>query len=243
MVIRARKDVNEVVGKVIGRACWKPSHHTKFASMKTRIHLTVVASVIGLAAQAQSHTKGTVQICLGASLGVHATHYEQSYTLFGLKFSDSDDDGAATSTFPIEFHYGLADRFSLGLYIEPGRYLDSADSNPNSVIAFGLTPRFYILNKDRFNWTGILDIGAGGLQIEDKDQTVKDYYAGMHFRLGTGVSFYFGDHFGLQLFCKYAAYSLKWRDRDPDIGLGDFEAKLTTSGFHFGGGLTVKFGG
>jgi len=205
---------------------------------------TVFFVLLASFASAQSHQRGTWQFSLGASLGVHATHYEKSYsyTLFGqdISFDDEADDAAATTTFPIEVDYGLADRFSLGLYVEPGRYLDSADNNPNSIFLIGLSPHFYLINKDRFNLSGILDVGAGALRISDKEETVTDTYAGGHFRLGLGASFYFGDHFGLQVFGKYGAYSLKWRDREPDPNVDNFEATLRTSGLHIGAGVTFK---
>lgn len=209
-----------------------------------RIAFTSALVALSCSLNAQSHEQGTWQFCLGASLGVHATHFEWKYSfdLLGvpISVSDEEDDGAATTTFPFEVHYGLADRFSLGLYVEPGRYLDSADNNPNRIILVGLSPRYYIINNDRFNWTAMLDLGAGGLEISDKEETITDSYAGGHLRIGSGVSFYFGEHFGLQLFGKYAAYNLKWRDREPDDLPENYEAKLTTSGFHFGAGLTFK---
>lgn len=193
---------------------------------------------------AQAHQKGTWQFSLGASLGVHATHYESSFSYLFLgqeiSINKEEDDAAATTTFPIEVDLGLADRWSLGLYVEPGRYLDSADNNPNSIFLIGLSPHFYLLNKERTTLAGILDLGAGALRISDKEETITDTYAGGHFRLGLGASFYFGEHFGLQLFGKYAVYNLKWRDREPDPDVDNFEATLRTGGFHFGGGVTFK---
>lgn len=197
--------------------------------------------------QGQAHQQGTFQIGVGASFGIHATHYEQSYKYqFAgqtIEFSDENDDGAATTTFPIEVHFGLAERFSLGLYGEPGTYLDSADEHPNRIFLIGLSPRYYIVNNDNFYWYAGLDVGAGALRISDKDETFTDTYAGGHFRLGSGVAWFFGDLFGINLFAKYGAYNLKWRDREPDPNVDNFEAMLKTSGFHIGLGLQVKLGG
>jgi hypothetical protein len=196
---------------------------------------------------AQAHEKGVIQIGVGASMGVHATHYEDSYkySLLGqtVEVTHENDDGAATTTYPIDLQYGLADRFSLGLYVEPGSYIDSADNNPNSILLIGLSPRYYIVNNDHFYWYACLDLGAGALRISDKDETYTDTYAGGHFRLGSGVAWFFGDVFGVNLFAKYGAYALKWRDREPDPNVDNFEATLKTSGFHIGLGLQVKFGG
>ena len=227
----------------------RPDMTSKFVPMGTHTTTTLLLALIAGSLSAQSNKSGTFHICAGASVGIHATHFENSYSvdIGGITISDSnsEDDAAATTTFPIELHYGIVDRFSLGLYVEPGTYLDSADNSPNSVLSVGLTPRFYIVNLDRFNWAAILDIGLTGLEISDKEETITDSYLGPHVRIGTGISFYFGEHFGIQLFTKYGAYLMKWRDREPDdfFTAGNYEAKLNTSGIHFGGGLTVKFGG
>lgn len=92
----------------------------------------IAAALLLIPASAQVNGKGTLQFGLGTHLGVHATHYEWKTHLLGLTAKGSDNDGAVTSTWPIDVQVGLSDRFSLGLCLEPGRYLDSAGTHPTS---------------------------------------------------------------------------------------------------------------
>ncbi|MBZ0206383.1 MAG: outer membrane beta-barrel protein [Flavobacteriales bacterium] len=211
-----------------------------------RILFPLAALALLSSASAQVNTKGALQFGIGLDLGVHATHFENELTFAGLTKKDSNRDGAVTVTVPIEAQLGLADRFSLGLYIEPGSYLDSAGTHPNKLFLAGLSPRYYAVNKDRFALYFHADLGFGTLKIGDVQNGAKRYddrYAGGHFRLGLATQWYFGDAFGINLGLKYAATSFKWKDRDPSdpvLGTVGYSAKLKTSGIQFQVGLQVK---
>ena len=70
----------------------------------------------------------------------------------GVNVNQTETDGAATVTVPIEFGVGLSKAISLGLYLEPGRYLDSSATESNGMVMLGLQPRFYLVNRDAFAW-------------------------------------------------------------------------------------------
>lgn len=197
-------------------------------------------------ASAQVNGKGVVQLGFGLDLGVHTTHYEGTFHYLGLSYTDGNDDNAATVTFPIEAQYGLSDRFSLGLYLEPGQYVDSAGTHPNHIFLFGISPRYYLVNKDRFALYIHADVGGSTLRItdvEDGNKLYDDTYSGWHFRPGAEVQWYFGNTFGIHLGVDYAANWFNWRSRSPDdpvLDLFGYSAKLNTSGVQFRLGLQVK---
>ncbi len=206
----------------------------------------IAAALLLIPASAQVNGKGTLQFGLGTHLGVHATHYEWKTHLLGLTAKGSDNDGAVTSTWPIDAQVGLSDRFSLGLCLEPGRYLDSAGTHPNQLFLVSLSPRFYAVNKDHFALYLHADLGSGFLKIGDVRSGINRYddrYTGGHFRLGSAVQWYFGDVFGINLGLMYAAHRLKWQNREPNdplLDVADYSATLSTSGILFRAGLQVK---
>jgi len=197
-------------------------------------------------ASAQVNAKGVLQFGLGASLGVHATHFTNEVSYAGSSKQEDHRDGAVTVTVPIEAQYGLADRFSIGLCFEPGSYLDSAGTHPNKLFLISLSPRYYMVNKDRFALYFNADLGLSYLRIGDVvngTNRYNDRYGGEHFRIGATSQFFFGSVFGMNVGLKYAANNLRWRDRDPQdpiLGLVDYSAKLKTSGVQLQLGLQVK---
>jgi hypothetical protein len=137
---------------------------------------------------------------------------------------------------------------SLGLYLQPGSYLDSSATRSNSFFIGGLAPRFYAINNDRFNlWVG-LEAGLATLVIKDSqtnaqgdEDDVQYTFSGGHFRLATGINKYFGKTFGLQAALKYASYKLPLRDLEPDVNF--FDSRLKVSGVELYIGAVFKFGG
>lgn len=215
--------------------------------MKRFATFALLALPLANTALSQSNEGGTFHIGVGWSLGFHSTKYEQRYTVFGGTVVNDDEGAALTRSFPIDLQIGVAKPLSIGIYVEPGSYLDSSATRKNRFIIAGIAPRIYIINKDRFNWMAGPEIGVSGLQIEDVEyysEKYTDSYLGIHVRLATGVSFYFGEYFGIQTQVKYAIHSMPWRDRDPEstaLDNADFEASLTTSGIQVQLGATVKF--
>lgn len=214
--------------------------------MRCTLFIPAVLALIP-AACAQVNGKGVFQAGLGIGLGVHATQYEWESHPFGLTFKGADHDGAVTVTWPIDVQMGISDGLGLGLCLEPGRYLDSAGTHPNSLFLVSLSPRWYAVNKDHFALYLHADIGMGFLTIGDVRNGVNRYddqYTGPHFRPGAAVQWYFGEVFGVNLGVKYAFHKLHWKDREPDdpvLDLAGHSATLFTSGAVLQAGLQLRF--
>lgn len=202
--------------------------------------LILLTSITG-----QVNEKGVFQVGLASSVGVFATRFESKATLLGVTVENSDEDGAGTVSFPLEVQYGLSKKVSLGIYIEPGSYLDSNASRSNGFAAFGISPRYYLVNKDRLALLLNADLGFTALRIKETEsgQSITDSYAGGHFRLGAMVQYYFGKTFGLNFGIKYSGHRMSWRDRDPEDAVLkslNYEAVLRTSGLQFQLGAQVR---
>jgi hypothetical protein len=195
---------------------------------------------------AQFNDKGTFHASIGMALGAHATEYERTIHILGVEVTSRKSDAAATFTFPIEAHYGLARIFSLGLNIEPGVYIDSVATRRNGLMLLGLEPRFYIVNKDRFAWTASLYFGNTRLRIDDKDgpNTSSAVYRGGHFGVGTSVIFAFSDMVGLQLGLRSLNTTLPLRSYEingQSLSSDQFKAELKTRGTLFQTSLCFRF--
>ena len=134
----------------------------------------------------------------------------------------------------------------MGLCLEPGSYLDSAGTHPNKLLLLSLSPRYYVVNKDRFALYFNADLGLSYLRIGDVvdgSNRYNDRYGGGHFRIGAAAQCYFGSVFGMNFGLKYAANNFRWRGRDPRdpiLDLVDYSATLKTSGVQLQIGLQVK---
>ncbi len=195
---------------------------------------------------AQVNQAGTIQFALGAAFGVHATHYRSEVNAGSFSVKYSDRDAAVTTTYPLEVHYGLSDRLSLGLCVEPGRYLDSAGTQPNSLVLFAVSPRFHAINYDRFTLLFEIDLGVNTLRIAEVrsgNRLFEDRYSGGFLRPGATVQWYLGETIGLGVGLSYAAHSLNWTSRDPEdpaLDRVNYSASLRTSGAVLQVGLLVK---
>lgn len=199
---------------------------------------------------AQYNSKGKFHLAIGGALGGHATQLDQTFKILGLNVTNTETGSAATTTVPIELGWGLGNRFSLGLAIEPGSYVsDSANAGnqANTVLIVALQPRFYLLNKDRFAWMASLQLGGAALRIKDDtpNRTVDERYSGTAFGLGTGVGIGLGDKVGLELHLRYLVtrMELRAREQNGSSTMGLYNAALTTRGVVGQLSLAFRFGG
>ncbi len=222
---------------------------TKPPPMLRRSLLLAALAVAPFAASiAQYNQKGMVHLSLGASVGAHGTELESKYRILGVTLTDTDTDGAATVSFPFQVGYALGNRFSLGLLIEPGRYVpDSANSDQqNAFLNVALEPRFYIVNANRVAWHASMQLGAVALHITDKDpDDVDARYSGGAFGLGTGVAIGLGNTIGLGFDLRYLATSMELKAMEiNNASVTDFySATLRTSGVIAQLSLAFRFGG
>lgn len=211
--------------------------------MPYKHHLLLAAALFAFGAvNAQYNQKGMVHLGIGLSLGAHATELESRYTILGITVTDTESDGAATTSVPFQLGYAIGNRFSLGLLLEPGRYLpDSAeaDSQTNSFLNVALEPRFYIVNAERIAWHASLQLGGVGLRIQDDtpNEKVDARYSGGAFGLGTGVALALGGKVGLGVDLRYLATNLELGAMEiNDTSVTNFyDATLRT------GGVVVQF--
>lgn len=188
--------------------------------------------------------KGTVHLALGIHAAGHATEYEQRILVLGEWLTDTRDDGAASVTFPIELGFGLSKGFVLGLYIEPGSYLDSSATESNGILLAGLQPRFYLVNKDRFAWMASVLLGVSALHIERTEPSLATdaRYLGGNFGLSTGVGFGLGDLLALQFHLRYMTTNMPLKAYEingSSVDLDGYEAMLRTRGL--GAHLSLAF--
>jgi len=196
--------------------------------------------------QAQVNDKGTVHLSLGLAMGGHATEYDRTLVIGNLRLNQKSTGGAATVTVPLEVHVGLTPGFSLGAYLESGVYLDSNDAHTNRIRMFGIQPRFFLVNKERFAWTASAQLGATALTIEAEESfgNSKSTFRGGHFGLATGVIFHVSDLIGLRFDLRLLNNRLPLREyvlNDRSIDLRDFEAELRARGAAFQFSLGFKF--
>ncbi len=216
---------------------------------QTRTVLLASALLLAGSSIAQYNQKGRVHLSLGASVGGHGTELESRYTVFGFTRTDSDVDGAVTTSVPIQVDAALANRFTLGILLEPGRYVpDSADADQtNGFFNFAIQPKFYLINGNRVAWTASLQVGAAALRIQDDTpgEKVDARYSGGAFGLGSGVAFGLGDHVGIGFDVRYLATNLKLRAMElNDVSVTDvYDATLRTAGFVAQLSLAFRFGG
>lgn len=211
-----------------------------------RTLLCAATLLVASALNAQYNQKGSVHLSLGIAAGAHATEYEQTINILGFPFLTRSTGGAATVTVPLEFQYGLADIFSLGLYAEGGRYIDSVDTKRNSVTMAGIQPRFYLVNRERIAWMAGLQLGTTTLRIDDPEAlgSPESMHRGGHFGLNTGVGFLFGETIGLQVHLRYLVNNLPLREYElagQDVDLSQVDANLRTSGVALQTSLHVRF--
>ncbi|MBX2979016.1 MAG: hypothetical protein KF905_06960 [Flavobacteriales bacterium] len=201
-------------------------------------------------ATAQYNSKGKFHVAIGGALGGHGTAVEQRFTLFGLQWSQVKNGSAATTSLPVEIGFGLGQRFSLGLILEPGRYVnDSAKAQVrnNALAVVALQPRFYLVNKDRFAWSASLQLGSAALRILDETPGAKtdERYSGPAWGMGSGVAFGLGDKVGLEFHLRYLATRMELRAREFNSlsTMEVYNATLSTSGVVAQLSLAFRFGG
>lgn len=215
-----------------------------------KVLLTAVA-VLGFAfANAQSHSKGAMQVNItGGFLTGNAT---SEYDDNSLNFNGAESKFTASGAqFGASFHYGIADAFSLGLGLEFGTVvLTPKDFNGGfgytdpSLNAFkvNLVGRYYFVNKEKFNVYGAPSVGfttakddavfAGFNNVETK-------YSGLNYSVNVGGNYFFTDIVGVILNVGYEGNSLSFTE--SEAGFQDVDGKATLGGVKIMAGLALKF--
>lgn len=213
-----------------------------------KVLLTAVA-VFGFAfANAQSHTKGAMQVnIMGGFLTGTAT--QQDDAAGSEKFKST----ASGAQFGAHFQYGIADAFSLGLGLEFGTvvltpknssfYTTEPSLNTFKVMVSG---RYYFVNKEKFNVYAGPSIGF----TTAKDDTVYGFggfgfdqetkYSGLNYGVNAGGNYFFTNTVGVILNVGYEGNSLKSTTTYND-GTPEDTGKATVGGVKIMAGLALKF--
>ncbi len=217
---------------------------------------TIITSLLLLAftvAKGQSNEFGTIGVHAGAGIGVYATLADFKYD--GVQI-DKDTSAAAAYTFPIEVQFGLHRLFSIGAYAKFGRYIDedpndeNVETEQNSVSSFGITPKFYMVNKDRFNLYLGCNIGATALN-QEKTTNSGSFTAREKWRWNAtnvmphlGFNAYFGETAGLFFDVGYDAHNFKLSEytfNDDPADLSRFDYQFDAKGVYLNLGVALKF--
>lgn len=212
-----------------------------------KVLLTAVA-VLGFAfANAQSHSKGAMQVnIMGGFLTGNAT---SEYDDAALNVNGETKATASGAQFGAHFQYGIADAFSLGLGLEFGTVVLS----PKDFNNFGTEPslntfkvmvtgRYYFVNKEKFNVYAGPSVGY----TTAKDDTVyfgfndtETKYNGLNYGVNAGGNYFFTDIVGVIVNLGYEGNSLSFTE--SEAGFQDVDGKATLGGFKVMAGLALKF--
>jgi hypothetical protein len=190
---------------------------------------------------------GSFHIAAGVGFGFHGTIYQQTTSLLGASFSEEEEDGAVTITVPIDVQFGITKPLSLGLYVEPGAYLDSNATRTNALVIAGVKPQLYLVQSEDFGWFMNARAGYTFLNISDNDdslQRIETRYSGPQFGLGTGIGAYFGRIVGLNVGLNWLRSSFDLQELTIDNttqSLESFEAELETTGIELTAQLAFRF--
>lgn len=199
----------------------------------------------------QSHEKGTLSFQTNFDLGVHATHYTNTYKGALL---ESKDDGAATALVMINASYNPLQFLSVGINTGFGSYLedpDNAEADGNRYRRLGLDIKAYYLNHDKFNMFMGMQIGASGLEINRKVpligslySTQKYKYSAPYLDIHSGFNWYFANHLGLNMQAGYSLHSFKLKEAylsGNKWDLNNYDVQLGTRGIRLQLGASIKF--
>ncbi|MBL7929663.1 MAG: outer membrane beta-barrel protein [Bacteroidia bacterium] len=196
--------------------------------------------------------KGEFQIRGGVGLAVYGTKSEFIFDFFGMKFHQTEEDGAATVHVPVELRYGLTERFSAGLDVKFGSYLydpDSAEGKSNRFLVIGPHVEFNLIANENFRWYLGAGFNTAALELqEDKEETIPtryiSKYTGAGIRVNTGILWFFTHPLGLHFNVAFDSHAFKLKNfsvNGNDTNLDNIEGKLTVKGADMVLGLVFRF--
>lgn len=221
-------------------------HKTKFKTMKKV--LFAAAMLASSMSFAQSNTKGTIHLGLGWGLQAGGATIKTTYPSPYEDWSGSYKGVGARANYGLRVGYGLADAFSLGLFLRSeGAAYTSTDLGSGTFIVkglgVGLEPKAYVVNKDKFNLYFALPIGFStgkAYSSESTSETTK--MSGLTYGLNAGFNWYWADFIGMSLDLGYSGVSLSGKEKVDGLD-GDIKSNISGGGVYFGLGLVSKFGG
>lgn len=204
-----------------------------------KIYLTIVIASISFLGMTQSHEQGNLVFNINAGFGIYGADYDAP---------NSEDDFKSPLAFglcPIKLEYGLQERISLGVLVQPfGIKFEDPDSDNKIqvrgiLIAPSLNYHFTPDAKTDF-YIGLAPGYVSSVwKAENSNEKEEARFNGFGLKLDLGTRFYFGGKVSLNLNLAYATYNtnlndyeengvtaqspkgkLRFRGLEPSIGLG-----------------------
>lgn len=220
--------------------------------MKTMKKSALILFAVFLSATSfgQSNSPGTIQLGLGWGVlvgGATITNKDTSGEFKG-------DGVGLKANYGLRAQYGLSENLSAGIYVMAEAavyattYADDLSGTATDItysgMGFGLEGKYYLVNKDKFNFSPNVAIGfnTGTGTPDFSGATVVDL-SGIAYGIGVGMNWYFAaETFGLSVDLGYAGASLS--GTQPASTYSDkVDITVSNGGVAFGLGFTVKFGG
>lgn len=229
--------------------------------------LLIVGVVASTLTFGQSNDAGVIQAGLGWGMILGGATIETTikgpYGSNGgdTTYTTTDDGVGANVNYGVRGQYGLSEKFSVGLYIRKegaayvatrtetvntgyGSYTESFSSTMTvSGFGFGIEPKFYIVNNDKFNFNVAPSIGytTGSATLSNSYVTEPGKASGLAYGVDLGINWFFSDVVGMYADLGYAGSSLS--GTFDDAALKDVTFDVSNGGFFIGMGLSLKFGG
>lgn len=221
--------------------------------MTKKIFFTLFLAFISVFGQSQSNQFGSLNLGVGGGLGIYKTNSEFNATFGSLVITDRDTSAAATTYFNFSADFGVMKLLSVGLFVQSGKYVQEEESGitkDNSFTKFGIMPKLYIVNKDKFNLYAGLGLGVVNLKTMEKNNnsntTTEAKYSGSNFHLRLGMNYYFTNAIGMYFHAGYDGNNFNLKELTVKSGSTsntptNLTGKLNASGAELAVGLNIKF--
>ena len=214
-----------------------------------KTYLAIILILGSLISKGQSHEKGTFLLSAGVGIGYYGTK-----SFLEGAHQKEDDNTAGNLNYPIIAQYGISDKFSLGLKIQPSTWGDDPDDelkSTNTANMFALLGEYHIKNSDKSDFYTQLSVGAITWNQKHTGigtQTGQNYvnkYKGINIRPAIGYRLYFGNTFGVYWDLAYSYYAMTLKESTLDYfgfktDLSSTDFKIHTSGVETSIGVIVK---
>ncbi|MGB0882061.1 MAG: hypothetical protein ACPGSO_03850 [Vicingaceae bacterium] len=228
--------------------------------MNKKIIIYLVICFFSVAsANAQAFQKGTKVISLGIGFAGYGTTQTITTNFNGVSISNSESDGAASTVIPIQFEYGISNKFGLGAELSFNNYFinDSDKVVLESVksVDFGITGSYHLLNSEKNDLFFTLGLGGSSMSVNyvvTQAQFIESLSgSGSYFTIGITDRIFFSDNFGVFFNLAYRGYNYTGLEAEftPAVESAIASSNFTYSqswdwkftGVHFGTGLAFKF--
>jgi hypothetical protein len=227
----------------------------QFKNQKKTKNMKKLLLAVGVLASsmtfAQSNAPGVIQLGLGygATLGGATIKSD-------AEGAEAQDGVGVNGNYNLRAQYGLSEKFSAGIFIrrESAAYVVTPTVTAGGEVsdftltttgfAFGVEPKFYAVNKDKFALYFALPIGFSTATLEYSFSGLSGgtlptgSASGLNYGLTMGFNWWWADFIGMSLDLGYGGSSISGKfDGDED------NLTIGNNGFYFGLGLVSKFGG